>query len=188
MTNPSVTDEILADFLREQFATGLRLASESDLLTVTPLSGNPPSQYVVEFRCKGLAKDTRGAIVECNGPWGFGINFPGNYLRGGFHAAEVLAYLGPVKNPFHPNFKAPFVCLEVKPATSLPDLIFSLFELVTWSLVSTHDEGLNHEASQWYRNQKDSRSFPIDRRPLKRRTLNITVKPLQPIAPLPSKA
>jgi len=180
MINSSVTDEILADFLREQFVAGIRLASESDLLTLTPLRGNPPSQYVLEFRCKGLAKDERGAIVECDGPWGFGINFPASYLRGGFHPSEVLAYLGPLKNPFHPNLRPPFVCFEVRPATSLSDLVFSIFELVTWSLVSTHDEGLNHEASQWYRNQKDLRTFPIDRRPLKRRALNIAVKSLQP--------
>ena len=94
--------------------------------------------------------------------------------------AEVLAYLGPVANPFHPNLRSPFVCFEVRPATSLTDLIFSLFELVTWSLVSTHDEGLNHEASQWHRNHKDSRRFPIDCRPLKRRALNFTVTPLDP--------
>src|SRR6266850_1620648 len=124
----NTTDEILADFLREQFVQGIRLASESDLVTVTPLRGNPPSQYVVEFRCKGLAKDERGAIVESDGPWGFGINFPANYLRGKFHAAEVLAYLGPVANPFHPNLRSPFVCVEVKPATSLTDLIYSIFE------------------------------------------------------------
>ena len=180
MNKSSATDEILADFLREQFAQGIRLASESDLLTVTPLRGNPPTQYVGEFRCKGLAKDERGAIVESDGPWGFAVSFPANYLRGGFHPAEVLAYLGPVKNPFHPNLRPPFVCFEVRPATTLTDLIFSLFELVTWSLLSTHDEGLNHEASQYYRNNKDSRTFPIDRRPLKRRALNVTVKSLEP--------
>ena len=180
MNNPNLTDAIFADFLREQFVQGMQLAAQSDLVTVTPLRGNPPSQYVVEYRCKGLAKDEHAAIVESDGPWGFGVNFPANYLRGGFHPAEVLAYLGPVLNPFHPNIKGHFVCFELRPATSLTDLIYSLFELVTWSLVSTHDEGLNHEASQWYRNNKDSKHFPIDSRPLKRRALNLTVKHLDP--------
>jgi hypothetical protein len=180
MINPSMPDAILTDFLREQFAQAVQLASESDLVTVTPLRGNPPSQYVLEFFCKGLAKDEHGAIVQSDGPWGFGVNFPATYLRGNFHSAEVLAYLGPVPKPFHPNLRPPFVCLEVRPATSLVDLIYSLFELLTWSLLSTHDEGLNHEASQYYRNEQDPKRFPIDRRPLKRRALNLTVKPVEP--------
>jgi hypothetical protein len=178
MTNPSVTDPILADFLRGQLVQGMKLGAQSDVATVIPIFGNPPQQYVIEFRCKGLRKDERGAIVESNGPWGFGVNFPANYLRGGFHAANVIAYLGPVTNPFHPNQKGQFVCLDVLPAMPLTDIIYSLYELVTWSLLSTHDEGLNHEASQWYRNQNPAR-FPVDRRPLKRRV------PKQPEDPTP---
>ena len=180
MNNPNPIDPILADFLQHQFARGMQLASQSDLVTVTPLRGSPPSDYVVDLRCKGLAKDAHGAIVESDGPWGFGVSFPANYLRGGFHPAEVLAYLGPVASPFHPNMNGHFVCIELLPATGLVDLIYSLFELVTWSLVSTRDEGLNHEASQWYRNQPDPKRFPIDRRPLKRRALNLAVKPFYP--------
>src|SRR6185436_19649410 len=103
MNEPVMTDKIMADFLQEQCAQGLALAAESDLVTVTPLRGRPPRQFVVEFQCKGMAKDARGAVVPCDGPWGFGINFPANYLRGGFSAPEVLAYLGPVAAPFHPN-------------------------------------------------------------------------------------
>ena len=180
MNNPNPTDPIFTDFLLDQFARGMHLASQSDLVTVTPLRGNPPSQYVVEFRCKGLAKDARGAIVESDGPWGFGVNFPPRYLRGGFLPSEVLAYLGPVASPFHPNMNGHFVCIEVLPATGLVDLIYSLFEVLTWSIVSTRDEGLNHEASQWYRRQTDPNRFPIDRRPLKRRALNLAVNPLDP--------
>ena len=180
MSNLTVTDAILADFLREQFTQAMQLASQSDLVTVTPLRGDPPRQYVVEFSCKGLMQDENGAVVESDGPWGFGVNFPAKYLRGDCHPSEVLAYLGPVTRIFHPNFKAltPFVCLEVRPATSLTDLIYSLYELVTWGLLSTADEGLNHVASQYYRNQ-DPKRFPIDRRPLKRRALNLTVKSVE---------
>jgi len=179
MNKPNVTDAILADFLREQFAQGTRLAAQSDLVTITPLRGHPPSQYVVEFRCQGLMQDESGEIVASAGPWGFGVNFPAHYLRGGFHAAEVLAYLGPVPKPWHPNLRPPFVCFEVRPAMPLADIVFTLFDFLSWNLFSTHDEGLNHDASQWYRNQ-DPKRFPIDRRPLKRRTLNLTVKPVPP--------
>ena len=179
MPDPTLPDSILADFLSEQRTQGMLLAAQSDLVTVTPLRGNPPSRYVLEFRCRGLMKDESGAVVESDGPWGFGVNFPANYLRGGFHPAEVLAYLGPVPKPWHPNLRPPFVCFELRPAMPLADIVFTLFDFLSWNFFSTHDEGLNHDASQWYRNQ-DPKRFPIDRRPLKRRTLNLTVKPVNP--------
>ncbi|MEY2410118.1 MAG: hypothetical protein QOF48_2788 [Verrucomicrobiota bacterium] len=174
MNKSRVTDPILDDFLREQLAQATQLASESDLVTVTPMGGVPPSQYVIEFRCRGLKKTSQNRIVADDGPWGFGVNFPANFLRGGFHPAEVLAYLGPVAQPWHPNLRPPFVCLEVRPAMPLTEIIFTLFDLLSWNLFSTQDEGLNHDASQWYRNQDPSR-FPIDQRPLKRRIPSLVV-------------
>ena len=179
MNEPTVIDEILNDFLREQFTQAMDLASQSDLVTVTPLRGRPPTQYVVEFRCKGLAKDARDKVVMIDGPWGFGVNFPANYVRGGFHVADVVAYLGPVPRPVHPNLRPPFVCFEVRPAMPLTEIIYTLYDFLTWNLFSTHDEGLAHDSAQWYRNQNPNR-FPIDRRPLKRRELNLTVKPIDP--------
>jgi hypothetical protein len=179
--NTAPPDPIRADFLQQQFQQAMELAAQSDVLAVIPMRGHPPFQFAVEFRCKGLAKNARGEIVESTGPWGFGVNFPANYLRGGFHPAEVLAYLGPVEQPWHPNLSphGPFVCLEVRPAMPLTEIIYTLFEFVTWNLFSTQDEGLNHAAAQWYRNQ-DPAKFPLERTSLKRRPLNLTVQPVEP--------
>lgn len=179
MNSRIVTDPIFADFLRAQLAQAQALAAQSDIVDVIPLFGEPFFQFVVEFKCRGLTQDDKGAVVESDGPWAYGVNFPANYLRGGFGAPNVLAYIGPAPRPFHPNQRGKLICLEVRPAMPLTDIIYSLYELTTWSLVGTGDGGLNAEAAQWYRNQ-DPRRFPLDRRPLKRRAPDVTVKPADP--------
>ena len=67
----------------------------------------------------------------------------------------------------------------VRPAMLLTEIIYTLYDFLTWNNFSTHDEGLSHEDSQWFR-QQDLGRFPLDRRPLKRRELNLTVKPIDP--------
>ena len=52
---------------------------------------------------------------------------------------------------------------------TLVEIVYGLFDLLTWRIYSTRDEGLNHAAAQWAGNQPPER-FPVDRRPLKRRT------------------
>lgn len=167
MNNPP-TDPIYNAFVRTQLTQGMQMAAESDRMALTPMAGNPPRQFILEFNCKSLVIDEQDRVIERDGLWAFGINFPATYLRGGFHGAEVIAYLGPEPRPWHPQIRPPFVCLEVRPATPLTALAVNLYELITWNLYSTSDDGLNKAASQWYRNSGASRSFPVDRRPLKR--------------------
>jgi hypothetical protein len=57
------------------------------------------------------------------------------------------------------------------------DILYACYEIWTWNLYATGDEGLNHAASQWSRQQNRSR-FPIDRRPLKRRPGQAAMKNL----------
>lgn len=178
-----MTDPIKSDFDAKQFAAAAALAAESDLLSLAPVpSSDPvPNRYIAEFRTIGLARNAAGEIVE-HAVWAFGIWMPPNYLRGGFHPGEVVTYLGPVREPWHPQIRPPFVCLLIRPGMPLTEILLTLHDLISWNLVSTHDEGLNHAASQWSRHQPASR-FPVDRRPLKRRTLNLNVQPTPPPQP-----
>jgi hypothetical protein len=75
------------------------------------------------------------------------------------------------------------VCAHIEPGTPLVDILYACHEIWTWNLFATGDEGLNHAASQWSRQQERSR-FPIDRRPLKRRAvqLAVTAAPAKEIA------
>ena len=166
-----MTDSIYEAFLRRQFEDGMALAESSDALDLTTLDGDPPCRYIANFDGgKGLVRDPRGQIVEFE-KFTVGIWFPEDYLRR-VSIPQVLTYLGPHREPWHPNIRPPFLCAHIEPGTTLVDLLYACYEIWTWNLFATGDEGLNHAASQWSRKQDRSR-FPIDRRPLKRRSLGI---------------
>lgn len=168
-TDTPMKDPIKSDFDARQHEAGLALAATSDLLELAPLPGpgSAPDRYLVQLRTRGLARDAAGRIVE-HDLWTFGIWLPPNYLRGGFHPGEIVTYLGPMREPWHPQIRTPHVCLLIRPGMPLTELLLTLHDLISWNLYSTHDEGLNHPASQWSRHQPASR-FPVDRRPLRRR-------------------
>jgi hypothetical protein len=165
-----MNDKIYEAFLRQQFKDGMALAASSDILDLTPLDGDPPIRYIAHFEgAKGLVRDRGGQIVEFQ-KFMVGIWFPDDYMRH-VNIPQVLTYLGPHPEPWHPNMRAPhYICADIVPGTSLVDILYACYELWTWNLFYTGDEGLNHAASQWSRKQDPSR-FPIDRRPLKRRSL-----------------
>ena len=169
-----MSDPIYHAFLARQLEEGQRLAAGSDLFTLQPLPERPAAHFILEFRCKGLARE-QGRVVEKN-LWRVGVFFPENYLRASVHVAEVLTYLGPVPEPWHPNIRAPFICMHLTPGAPLVDIALGLYDLLTWNLFATGDEGLNHAAAQWSRHQDPGR-FPVDRRPLKRRPLTLDVQP-----------
>ena len=172
-----MSDKIFTAFLNRQFEEGRALARQSDVLKLLPLPGdNPPCRYIARFAgCKGLVRDAHGQIVEFD-QFTVGIFLRDDYLRR-VEVSEVLTYLGPHPQPWHPNLRPPFICAHVEPGTPLVDLLFVCFELWTWNLFATGDEGLNHTASQWSRRQDKTR-FPIDRRPLKRRSVPTRPTPL----------
>ena len=161
-------DPIYEAFLHLQLEEGTALAASSDVLKLVPLPGKLPTHYLAHFEgCQGLVRNKFGQIVEFD-QLGVAIWFPEDYLRH-VNIPQVLTYLGPHPEPWHPNIRPPFICAHVEPGTSLVDLLYACFELWTWNLYATDDDGLNRAASQWSRHQPRSR-FPIDRRPLKRRT------------------
>jgi hypothetical protein len=162
-----MSDEILRSFLEHQAREAGRLVAASDLLELQPVEGDPPRRYIARFRARGLVRDPSGEIGEsdlCD----IGIWLPDDYLRRA-DARQVLTYLGPSPRPWHPNIAPPFICMSVRPATPLVDLLYALFELWTWNLRATHDP-LNWEAASWALSQDPAR-FPVDRRPLRRRRL-----------------
>jgi hypothetical protein len=162
-----VSDAVLKRFLDAQFAEGKALAAQSDILELQPVEGMPPRRFVAVFHAKGLAQtatDEIQVVTDCL----VGIWFPDDYLID-VHPARVLTYLGPHPRPWHPNLRVPHICAHIRPGTPLVQLLHTVYEIWTWQLYSTSDEGLNHAASQWARHQ-DLRRFPVDRRPLKRRT------------------
>lgn len=170
-------DKILSLFLEKQHREATALAADSDILRVLPLGGpRVPQHYLARYAAKGLVRNQRGQVEEATG-LEIGIWLPDDYLRRA-DPAQILTYIGPHRHPWHPNVSPPFICLHIRPGMALVDLLHTCYELWTWQLFNTGDEGLNHAASQWARAQDPSR-WPVDRRPLKRRRLAIQVSPAQ---------
>jgi hypothetical protein len=169
-------DKIFEAFLNRQYEQGMALAQASDLLELVPLDGPPPQHYVAVFRCQGLVRSGQGEPSEAD-RFEVGIWFPDDYLR---HAepSQILTWLGPL-HVFHPNIRPPFICFgRLTPGTSLVDILFQCFEIITYNKVTMReDDALNPDACVWAR--RNQHRFPIDRRPLKRRTLNLHVEPIE---------
>ena len=160
-------DRVFNGFLRKQLEEGRALAEASSLLELAPFANeDPPQHYVARFSCQGLVKRENGSITEAN-RFEIGIWFPSDYLMH-VDSISILTWLKP-REIFHPNISesGPFICLgSIIPGTSLTDLLYRLFELITWqNLTAQEFDALNWQACNWARHNPDR--FPVDRRPLK---------------------
>ena len=130
-------DKILTAFLLKQLAEGTALARASDIVRLQPEPGPAPQRYLAEFRCKTLTAGPNGSVVPGNG-CGVGIWFQDDYLRRA-EVPEVVTLLGPV-NLFHANISFPFICVgRLKPGTPLVDLLYQIFEIVTYQKITMNE-------------------------------------------------
>jgi hypothetical protein len=169
-------DSVFTAFLEAQREAGEALAAASDRLELRPGRGIAPDRYLARLACRGLVRTRTGEIVEAD-DWHVGIWFPPNYLRGPIEPLEVVSLLAPT-NAFHPNIRPPFICVgRVNPGTSLVDLLFQVYEIVSYQRVNPReDDALNLKACVWAREQQSRGRFPIDRRPLKRSQTAVVVR------------
>lgn len=167
-------DAVRDAFLLRQYEEGKALAHASDILRLEPLDGAPPDRYIAEFQCKGLVRPPNADVAEAE-RFLVGIWFPSDYLRRA-EPWQVLTWLGP-RRVFHPNISdvAPFICVgRLAPGTTLVDLLYQCFEIITYKKVTMReDDALNKAACAWARDHQHR--FPVDPRPLKRRTLQLSV-------------
>jgi ubiquitin-protein ligase len=170
-------DKIFESFLQRQYVEGMALAAGSDLLELFPAiteGGLPPQDYLARFRCKGLVR-VDGEVFDWD-CFEVLIYFPTDYLRTA-NAFQVLSWAYPPQ-VFHPNIsdKSPFICVgRLAPGTSLVDILFQCWEIITYNKVTMReDDALNPEACAWAR--RNQQRFPVDRRPFKRRTLDLQIE------------
>ena len=182
LTNPGTAmndDLVFEKFFRQQLDEGMSLAEGSDLLTLLPFPGH---RFIAQFCCRGLAlEEGTGKIMEQN-LWAIGIHFPPDYLRRPVDVAEVLTYLGPAREPWHVNIRPPHICMHIAPGAPLVEILYGLFDLLTWAVYSTEQNGLNGDCAQWARHQ-DPKRFPLEKRPLRRRRIAFQVEPLGKVTP-----
>jgi len=111
-----------------------------------------------------------------------GIWMPEDYLSC-VEPFRIVSWLAP-DNVFHPNIgRGPLrssgplsICLgRIKPCMALVDLIYQCWEIITYSKATMReDDALNWDACRWAR--RNTHRFPIDTRPLKRRSIDIEIK------------
>lgn len=161
-----MTDNVFREFLEREQAAGLALAAASDILTLIPLKPFPAQRYVAEFRCRGLVHE-QGTVQTCD-RFLVGIAFPDDHLRRK-ESRAMVSLIAP-ETIFHPNARFPVLCPGMMPAgTGLVDLAHQIFEILVFERVGLKDP-LNEAACRWARSHMDL--FPLDPRPLKRRTGN----------------
>lgn len=159
-------DPILKSFLKRQYEEGMALAASSDILNLVPLRDMPPTQYVLEFHCKGVTRV--GETIGSSDVFAVGLRFPPDYLRRVVNAGQILMWLHP-STIFHPNIGSGFICCgQIRPGTGIVDLAHRVFEIITFQkLTPDEHDALNRDACVWAR--QNMQLFPVDDRPLKRR-------------------
>jgi hypothetical protein len=167
-----MNDPVFTAFLGRQQEQAASLAAASDLVDVFPVGPVPCQRYILKFSCRGLIRGKNG-VEEAN-RFDLGIYFPADYLRRA-QPGEVITWFGPLE-AFHPNIRPPFLCPgHLKPGTSLVDIIYQCFEIITYQKVTMHEKNaLNWEACGWAR--KNTARFPIDKRGLKRNAIRFRVR------------
>jgi len=157
-------DRILAASLEAYHEQAQVLADASDLLEVQRLD---PQHFVARFHSKALVCGGDGEVREVNG-YEVGYWFRESYLRH-VEPLEVLTWFGP-RDIFHPNTKTPLCCIgPIAPGTPLADLLYRTFEVISCQNVMPDErDALNRPACQWAR--RNQHRFPLDERPLKRRS------------------
>lgn len=168
-------DLVYERFMERQLEEGMALAAASDLLELEAYPVGPPS-FLATFRCLGMVRLADGSIEEAN-YFQAGIWFPPDYLRRA-DPFEMLRWFGP-PNIWHPNISdtMPLICVgRLTPGMSLVDILYQIFELITFNkFTSLENDCLNKACCSWARQHQHR--FPVDRRPLKRRPLNLEVSP-----------
>ncbi len=160
-------DKIFMASLDAQHEQAQALADASDLLEVERLDSQ---RFLARFHSKALICEGDGEVREVNG-FVVGYWFRESYLRF-VEPLEVITWISP-RSVFHPNVRTPACCVgHISPGTPLIDLLYRTYEVVSCqNVMPSEKESLNPAACQWARNNQNR--FPLDDRPLKRRSRDV---------------
>lgn len=125
-----------------------------------------PEVYLVAYTCKGLMRDQSEQIHETESHWMeviYGWDYPATPPKFVWHT--------PI---WHPNFRAPSICLEGRPfavGRTLDSIIVEVGRLVQFQAFNLNDH-LDKDATEWTR--RNPNLLPIDRRDLRDRRRELT--------------
>mgnify|MGYP001807109241 CR=1 FL=1 len=143
--------------LRNEFQSVSEMVAQSGgALAIVSTNGNPPYQYVIEYRCRGVERLNGNDPVYRNTHQveiSLGTNYP--------NAKPEAKFLTPI---FHPNVWPNLdVCLGSKwtMAETLPELIIRIGKIIQYSKdVLNLNSPANDSAKTWAVN--NMRRFPVD--------------------------
>lgn len=148
--------------LQKDYERLLTLVTLSDLIRIATVEGNPPENYMVEFRCRGV-ESLNGAKPVYREYHQMGISLPAGYPT----KPPVLRFFTPI---FHPNIiSAGPVCIGPWAAARwLDELVINVAEMIQYQVPPTKDtpgDVFTPEAVAWLRANRHL--VPVDRRPIK---------------------
>ncbi len=154
--------------LRNDYQRIRELVNRSELIRVLATEGDPPEKYLIRFSCRGIEK------VAPNGkPVYRDVHEVTIYLHAEYPLKQPqLKWMTPI---FHPNIHSTgAVCIGAWwPAKTLDELLLTLGEMVQYKNLGPKDP-MNSRAASWALRNK--RMFPIDRRPLKGKSIENQIK------------
>ncbi len=154
--------------LRNDYQKIRDLVNRSELIHVLATEGDPPEKYLIRFSCRGIEK-----IAPKATPVFREVHEVTIYLHAEYPLKQPqLKWMTPI---FHPNIHSTgAVCIGAWwPAKTLDELLLTLGEMVQYKNLGPKDP-MNSRAASWALRNK--RIFPIDRRPLKGKSLTDQIK------------
>lgn len=173
-----MSNRIQHAFLCRQLEDSERLIAESDIVSIIPVAGTPPDRYIIELRCRGLARNAAGIIAPAD-RFVVMAHFSEDYVRSIPNPFQVLTVMHPA-GAFHPNIaeRAPFICPgRLPPGMGIVELTYQLWSLWNYRSYNLVD-GLNADACRYARAHQAE--FPLDPRPLKRAAASFSVEAVSP--------
>ena len=174
-------DPILKGWLECQQTEATQLVAASSVLKLFPGLGAPPREYLARYDCPTMVHEQATGVTQQTG-FDVLIRFPLDYLRAVPNPAFVVALMSP-DNAFHPNVRAPFICLgDIAPGTSLCEILYQVFEIMTFQrLTPNENDALNKDACAWVRNNMER--FPLGAAALRSRPVAFAITAIDEGAP-----
>lgn len=135
--------------------------NSGETLVIISIDGNPPYQYVIEYRCRGI-ESLRGNEPIFRSSHHVEITLGNSYPRG----RPDAKFLTPI---FHPDvFPNGVVCLGrwSEMAETLPELVLRIGKVIQYVDDIIYKDGSdNHQAWAWYKNNRHR--LPVDNKTFK---------------------
>jgi ubiquitin-protein ligase len=151
----------------------LKLQAGSPLVEIQETNGNPPDQFVILLRCKGITELAIDGRPQYSDEHRLSIVLPSSYPR----SIPELRMLSPI---WHPNIDATqgWICMGHEgergyvPSMSLDDLVVRIIRIIRYENYS-HEFHLNSDAFQWA--QRNTHLFPLENHQIFQEQLDIHI-------------